>query len=171
MIASKDNAHITEMQTGERMKVKIEIDHGLPEEEIIIRCRQLDERVVQIQTAIASIAAGDRCITLKKGETSYFIPFQEILFFETEGKTVQAHTSRLLLTTEYKLYELEELLPGFFMRISKSTIVNLRHVYSVTRNLTASSVVEFHGSCKKVYVSRNYYKALIERLEEKRTKL
>ena len=89
----------------------------------------------------------------------------------TEGKLVQAHTADRLYLTDRKLYELEESLPGSFMRISKSTIVNLDHIYSITRNLTASSIVEFYGTAKKVYVSRNYYKALTERLGEKRRKI
>ena len=54
------------------------------------------------------------------------------------------------------------------MRVSKSTIVNLNHIYSITKNITASSVIEFNNCHKRVYVSRNYYKALIERLDEKR---
>ena len=95
----------------------------------------------------------------------------QLLFFETEGKLVQAHTADRLYLTDRKLYELEESLPGSFMRISKSTIVNLDHIYSITRNLTASSIVEFYGTAKKVYVSRNYYKALTERLGEKRRKI
>ena len=57
------------------------------------------------------------------------------------------------------------------MRISKSTIVNLDHIYSITRNLAASSAVAFYGTPKKVYVSRSYYKMLIERLGERRRKL
>lgn len=153
------------------MKVQIEIDESLPEEEVIIRCRQVDERILKLQTAVLQASAREIYLTLKKGETSYFVSLSQILFFETEGKTVQAHTASMLYQTEYKLYELEELLPGSFMRISKSTIVNLKHIYSITRNLTASSVVEFQGCNKKVYVSRNYYKALMERMEEKRKQI
>lgn len=84
---------------------------------------------------------------------------------------INAHTAEKLYVTDYKLYELEESLPGNFMRISKSAIVNLDHIYSITRNLTASSLVEFYGTLKKVYVSRNYYKALVERLGEKRRRV
>lgn len=153
------------------MKVKIEIDENLAEEEVIIRCRSMDEKILRLQSAVSGMVSAEQSMTLKRGETSYFVPLSQILFFETEGKTVQAHTAKLLLETEYKLYELEEILPGSFMRISKSTIVNLKHIYSITRNLTASSLVEFHGCNKKVYVSRNYYKALLERLEEKRKRL
>ena len=70
--------------------------------------------------------------------------------------------------TDCKLYELEEMLTKNFMRISKSAIVNLKHVFSISKNITSSSVIEFNESHKKVYVSRNYYKALVEQLEEKR---
>ena len=57
------------------------------------------------------------------------------------------------------------------MRISKSAIVNMNKVYSITKNIAASSTVEFGDSHKKVYVSRNYYKALVERLAEKRRRI
>lgn len=54
------------------------------------------------------------------------------------------------------------------MRVSKSTILNLNHIYSITKNLTASSIVEFINTHKQVYISRYYYKPLKCRLEEKR---
>lgn len=54
------------------------------------------------------------------------------------------------------------------MRVSKSTILNTFHIFSINRNLTASSVVAFENTHKKVYVSRYYYKPLISKLEERR---
>ena len=60
------------------------------------------------------------------------------------------------------------MLPGFFMRVSKSTILNINGIYAITKNITASSIVQFERSHKQVFVSRNYYKALKQRLEEKR---
>ena len=153
------------------MKVKIEIDPALAEDEVLIRCRKMDEHILRLQQEISQTAPEKNCIALQDAGTSYFAPLDEILFFETEGKHIQAHTASRLYLTERKLYELEETLPGSFMRISKSTIVNLAHIYSITRNLAASSAVAFYGTPKKVYVSRSYYKALIERLGEKRRKL
>lgn len=138
---------------------------------MIIRCRRVDEAILKLQQDISETEPEKNCIALQDMGTSYFVPLDEILFFETEGKHVQAHTASRLYLTEHKLYELEDCLPGSFMRISKSTIVNLEHIYSITKNLTASSAVAFYGTPKKVYVSRNYYKALIERLGEKRKKL
>ena len=153
------------------MKVRIEIEEELLEEEVVIRCSRMDEQIMKIQAAIMEQTRGKQQLALKNGDTRYYLGLEEILFFETENKTVFAHTRDKMLETEYKLYELEELLPGSFMRISKSAIVNLEEIYSITRNLTASSVVEFVHSHKQIYVSRNYYKPLVERLAEKRKRI
>ena len=91
-----------------------------------------------------------------------------IIFFETEGNAVMAHTKNDMYETRRKLYELEELSGGRFQRISKSAIVNVDKVYSIKRNVTSSSAIEFQGTHKQIYVSRAYYKVLREKLEEKR---
>lgn len=150
------------------MKVKIEVVERLEEEEVIIRCSRLSDEVVSLQKYIAKQGNAKRCLSLSDGDTEYFVPMEELLFFETEGREVRAHTADRIFTCCHKLYELEEMLPGTFMRISKSAIANLDFVYSVTRNLTASSIIEFTGSKKKAMVSRGYYKLLMERLREKK---
>ncbi len=150
------------------MKVVIEVDDGLAEECIVIKCRQLDDRVVKLQSLLSEQLNSDIELLLRKNEKEYYIPAEQILFFETENKQVFAHTKTDMYETDYKLYELEEMLTKDFMRISKSAIVNLKHIFSISKNITSSSVIEFNESHKKVYVSRNYYKALVEQLEEKR---
>ena len=57
-----------------------------------------------------------------QGDRSYYLPLEDILFFETDGKEILAHTIDQMYTIKYRLYELEEILPGYFMRVSKSTI-------------------------------------------------
>ncbi|MBE5875832.1 MAG: LytTR family transcriptional regulator [Lachnospiraceae bacterium] len=151
------------------MKVRIEVDEDLQEESVVIHCRKLDERILQMQNALTE--SRDRTILLHKNDTDYYMQLDTILFFETEGKEVWAHTASEIYESDYRLCQLEELLPGYFMRISKSAIVNLKHIYSITRNLTASSRIEFSRTQKQVYVSRSYYKALVERLAEKRKRL
>ena len=150
------------------MKVKIEIEEGLVEEEVIIRCSTLNDTVLSLQNYISKQGNAKRCLCLTSGETEYYVPLSDIYFFETEGREIRAHTADKIFVCGYRLYELEELLPGSFMRISKSTIANLDHIYSITRNLTASSEVEFNTSSKTALVSRSYYKALVERLNAKK---
>ncbi len=152
------------------MKVRIEIDAGREETEVIIHCKELNDSIVTLQNHIMEHSGAGQCLVLYRGGTEYYVEIKDIYFFETEGRSVFAHTSNLFFEAGYKLYELEEMLPHKFMRISKSTIVNLDYIYSITRNLTASSVVEFTGSNKSVLVSRGYYRALVEQLGMRRIK-
>ena len=150
------------------MKVTIELDEGISEDEVVIRCTHLHDGIISLQNYISKQNNGKQYLSLHNGETDYYIPVHDIYFFETEGREIRAHTADKLFVCPYKLYELEDLLPGCFMRISKSSIANMDHIYSITRNLTASSIVEFTGSNKHALVSRGYYKALTERLHERK---
>lgn len=150
------------------MRIRIDIDDSLLEDEVIIHCKSLDDEMKKIYDAILNRSKESRQIVLLKGNVEYFIDLEQILFFETADNAIRAHTIDNVYETSYRLYELEELLPGYFMRVSKSTILNLNHIFSITRNLTASSEVHFHNTHKQVYVSRYYYKSLKDRLEEKR---
>ena len=110
----------------------------------------------------------DRNMSSTKERQSIILQLDDVLFFQTEDDVIHVHTKDDMYETKYKLYQLEEMLPGFFMRISKSAILNTNHIYSISRNLTASSTVTFAGTHKQVFVSRYYYKPLISKLEEKR---
>lgn len=150
------------------MKVIIEVDENVTEECVVIKCQNLDERILKLQNALSAQLSNDTDLLLYKDGKEYYIPTNQLLFFETENKQVFAHTNKDIYETGYKLYELEDMLSKDFMRISKSAIINLNHIFSISKNITASSIVEFKNSHKRVYVSRNYYKLLIERLDEKR---
>ena len=150
------------------MKVKLEIDEKLTEDEVIIRTSAIDDKTQKLYQAIMDISKEAGYLLLFRGDTEYYVPMDRVLFFETSDGCISAHTADEIFETNYRLYELEELLPGYFMRVSKSAILNINRIYSITKNITASSVVEFDGTHKQVYVSRYYYKPLKCRLEEKR---
>lgn len=148
------------------MKVRIEIADDLTESEIIIRCREIDEEIGRLQRTISETASARQQMLCYQNEKEFYLPLQKILFFETSENRIEAHTVEDVFTVRHRLYELEEFLPSYFLRVSKSTILNSKEVYSITKSLTASSLVEFRGTHKKVYVSRNYYKALKTMLDE-----
>ena len=150
------------------MKIRIEVDKEIQEDEVIIKCKQLNDDVTNIQKALTDILSKKTQIIFYKNNSEYYIPLSEILFFETEESSISAHTIDNIYQVKYKLYELEDILPNNFMRVSKSTILNIDYIYSITKNLTSSSIVEFQNTHKKVYVSRHYYKLLKFKLLEKR---
>jgi len=150
------------------MKIKIEINEGLEEEEIVLRCRSLNEDVISIQKRITDAVNSRMQLEVSRGDKEYYITIDEIVFFETDANCVVVHTATQIYETKYRLYELEDILPRNFVRVAKSTILNAAKVRAIHKNITGASEVEFMGSNKKVFVSRNYLKVLMSKLEEKR---
>lgn len=138
------------------------------QEEVVIRCREITPEIIRLQQLLSGNSDRSNQFLVYKGDTEYYLNVNDIIFFETDGNAVMAHTRDDVYETRRKLYELEELLGGRFQRISKSAIVNVDKVYSIKRNVTSSSAIEFQGTHKQIYVSRAYYKILREKLEEKR---
>ncbi len=149
------------------MKIRIEVDDKI-DEEVIIRCKSITGEITKIQQAISDALVAEQSFLFYQGEKECYISLDEILFFETEAGHINAHTRDQIYQVKYKLYELEEMLPSSFVRVAKSTILNSNHIHSITKNLTGASEVEFIGSYKHIYVSRGYYKALKERLDDRR---
>ena len=149
------------------LKIRIEMSEGI-QEEVVIRCREITPEIIRLQQLLSGNSDRSNQFLVYKGDTEYYLNVNDIIFFETEGNAVMAHTKNDMYETRRKLYELEELSGGRFQRISKSAIVNVDKVYSIKRNVTSSSAIEFQGTHKQIYVSRAYYKVLREKLEEKR---
>jgi DNA-binding LytR/AlgR family response regulator len=150
------------------MRIRLEVDEKLSENEILIRCNSLDDNIRKIEAIIKDINFNKESFIFYKEEKEYYFPLERILFFETSDKLIDAHTVDNVYQIKYKLYELEKILPFNFIRVSKSTILNINHIYSINHSITSSSTVEFDGSYKQVYVSRFYYKELKNRLKERK---
>jgi len=147
------------------VKLRIEVSDDCTEDEVIIRCNSINETVQKVQTYIQSLTVPK--LTFYKGNQEFYLALEEILFFETEGEQVYAHTGNDAFRVRHRLYELEAILSRAFVRIAKGTIVNTARIYAIHRNLTASSQIQFVGTHKYVYVSRHYYKTLKERMQER----
>lgn len=148
-------------------KVRIEIDPDC-DEEIIIRCRNMSEEAMRIESVVSSLEASE--MELELGEKLHFVKTASILFFETDGNKTAAHTVDRMYYTDLKLYELEQRLPNSFMRISKSCIINTKSVSSIHKEITGICEAFFRDTVKKVYVSRSYYKPFKEKINETRLK-
>lgn len=148
------------------MKVRIELDPEMDEPEMIIRAPRLTEDVARLQQLILEQKMTP--LTFYKDRSEYFVDVSEILFFETDGEKIYGHTKEEAYEVRQKLYELEEILPIAFCRISKSTIVNTKQIYAIEKSFSGTSTVNFYQTHKQVHVSRHYYQLLKERLKEMR---
>lgn len=149
------------------MKVRIEI---VPdgEEEIIIKCKCMDDKTELARNIIDNLLGAQGELLLYIGNTEHYIKKEDILFFESSDGKVFAHTADKMLRTDYKLFELEDIMPSYFVRISKSAIANVKLISSLSRELTGNGVLTFKGSNKQAYFSRAYHRQLKDKIEEVR---
>ena len=153
------------------MKIKFVRVQEQEDDSITISYSTENEIVTKLKKYVEQLNKEHSQMEVYKGEKSYYVDVESILFFETDDGKVVAHTKDDSYESKSKLYELEEILPSCFVRVSKSTILNVNHVYSIEKNLTSSSCVEFKNTYKTIYVSRRYYKELKNKLKEMRIKI
>ena len=131
------------------------------EEEIIIKCRQMDEHLMRM---IRTVKAGqERLIGTRNGQIMQIQP-KEIYYFEAVDNRVFLYGEREVFETRYKLYELEERLGGTdFFRASKSVLLNLSKVKSFATAL-GGRFEENIKNGEKLMISRQYVPGLKEKL-------
>ncbi|MGT2929219.1 LytTR family DNA-binding domain-containing protein [Streptococcus dentasini] len=148
------------------MKIRVELDKRLETLEVVLKTPNLSGKIDEICRLLSCM---DRApFPLYKGTSEYFIDLAELLFFETEGANIYAHTKEDAYRVKMRLYELEDRLPAYFCRISKSAIVNVQTIYSLDKSFSGTSTIRFEGTHKQIHVSRHYYQYLKNKLNEMR---
>ena len=94
-----------------------------------------------------------------------YLSGKEILFVEADKNKRLVCTGEGSFHSQYKLYELEHMLPASFARVSKSVILNTDQV-KVYRPLANGLMAAELGDGQVVYISRKYLKELLLRLRQ-----
>lgn len=145
------------------MKIKFEQDPRWVEPEVIIRSND-PKLAAKLK---AQLDATEATLAVYQGAKESYLPLSAIIFIETEDRQLQVHTKDDLYLSKERLYTLAARLPGIFLQVSKSTIINLLAVSALNRSLS-NCLVSFGVTHKQIYASRRYYKQLTERLDEMR---
>ena len=149
------------------MKIRLDISSEYQEKEVIIRANKKDEEVAEILCNLQEIDTKLHNINGYLDNTVYSLSTQDILFFETNDRNVYAHTKDNAFLIHYRLYELEENLPDNFLRVSKSSILNVDEVKSLTQSVMGN-LIQFRDSYKQIYVSRRFLKKLKLKLNQRK---
>ena len=143
------------------MKITIQDLPEGEEEEIVIRCRGMDEQLLKL---VYALRAGREKLTVSRQERLFRILPSAVYYFEAVDNRVFAYPEKEVYETKLKLYELEERLAGTdFFRASKSTVINLAKVESLSPAFNG----RFEAAMKngeKLIVSRQYVPVLKEKL-------
>ena len=131
------------------------------EEEVIVRCRQLDESLLKL---LYTLKAGKDKITVSKEEKIYQLPLSQVYYFEAVDGHVFAYVEKNVYDTKFRLYELvERLRQTDFFRASKSTIINLSKVRNIGPDFNGRFEVYMKNG-EQLIVSRQYVPELKKKL-------
>jgi len=135
------------------MKISIEEIGANEEEEIVIRCRQVNQEILELYRQIKK---NQSFIAAAYKEEIYRLPVKDIFYFETVDNKAFFYCMDRVYETKLKLYEFEELSEGTaFFRASKSVILNADKIRCVKPALNGRFEATLENG-EKVIVSRQY---------------
>ena len=143
------------------MKVTIDKNEVYLDPEIIVKCKEIDDL---LQDIISYIGIADKKMIGEVDGELFFIPLNNILYFESVDKTVYIYTDKQVYRSSAKLYVLEEQLADtYFSRVSKTTILNLKKLNSV-RSAKNAKLEGLLINKEKILISRQYVAEIKKRL-------
>lgn len=143
------------------MKINIQINPGIEEDELTIHCRQMTK---EIERVVASLRAAEKKLTGTKGGQTYILEASQILYIDTIDRKVFLYTGNEVYETPLRLYELEEQLASRdFFRAGKSSVVSLNHIQAMRADLDGRLLVTMDNG-EQLVVSRQYAVAIKQRL-------
>lgn len=143
--------------------MKIVIEECMPgeEEQIIIRCREMDDRILKV---ISELKMGQKKLAgIKDGNITMIDP-SNVYYFEGVDNKVFLYCKHDVYESKLKLYEIEEDFNNTnFFRASKSIILNVTKIKSISPAYSGRFEASlFNG--EKVVISRQYVPELKKKL-------
>ncbi len=143
------------------MKITITEPGEGEEDEIIVRCRHMDQQLLKL---IYAVKAGREKITALQAGNYFQVAPEEIYYFEAVDNKVFLYLEKEVYETRMKLYELQEIFQGTdFFRASKSCIVNLSKVKRLSPAFNGRFEALMQNG-ERVIISRQYVPVLKQKL-------
>jgi DNA-binding LytR/AlgR family response regulator len=96
-------------------------------------------------------------IQASMGQQLRLIPVEDVLFFTSDEKYTRVQTESFEALIRKPIKELiEELDPERFWQIHRATIVNIKAVSGIVRDLRGRQLVQFRNFAEKLEISRNF---------------
>lgn len=141
------------------MKVELRYVNSPEEECAVLQVCQNHPGIIKLQEMIEKGIYQTMTIPCFLGEQIYSIPCEHILYIETIQELLFVHTDSKVYEAKKRLYELEEILPEQFARVSKSVIMNLKQVEYYSPLANGLMKATFYNS-EETYISRKYLRLL-----------
>ena len=135
------------------MRVEIINNQTTESVNVEIHCKDITDEVKRLKRHIDNLSTG---ISGTEDGNTYIVSPNDIFYIESVDKKTFIYTEDKVLSTDKRLYELEEILDNRdYFRCSKSVIINLNKVVrlkpEITRNILATL-----SNDEVVVISRRY---------------
>ena len=136
------------------MKVNLFVSKDVEEPYADIHTNELTDNVTKAMSILESEESNDM-LAVKSGSDIKFLEFDDVFMLRVEDKQVKVYTHDKEFIVKKPLYQLEESLNQSFVRISKTTIVNLKKIERVAPSLKGMMFIQLKNGLKD-NISRKY---------------
>ena len=143
------------------MKITINIVPERDDPEITVSCSRLTPEIEKI---IASLRMLENRLTVRADGAIHILDPFDALYMESVERRTFVYTKGGVYETDLRLYELEEKLSDrYFLRVSKSCIVNLKKIKSLKTDLDRRIRITMDNG-EQIIASRTYADELRNKL-------
>lgn len=134
------------------MQVEIKVMEEATKPYAVLYTNEITEEILQLVELIGS-AGG--VITATYEEKTIVLKAKDIYMIRVENNKTMIYCKEQSYVSKKRLLELEKILKGSFMKISKTTLVNLDYIVSAESTFGGMMCLALKNGCKD-YVSRKY---------------
>jgi len=144
------------------LRIVIEQPEDGEEDLVIFRCRNISSEIIAQQSDVKPKPQDDMMIAYI-GSEIHRVSCGDVFYFETVDNKSFIYCDNEVYESKQKLYEIEALNVDDFLRISKSTIINLSKIKTLTPSMSGRLEALLHNG-EIVVISRQYVSALKKKL-------
>lgn len=144
------------------MKIHLVINNDIETTEIHIHAKEYNEQIEQLMKQLQATQS-PTMIDGYFNQDIHMLKVDEIYSIYAEGPKVYLQTEEQEFEAKKKLYELEAQLAKDFVRVNKSTLINLNKITSI-QLATLSSTQALLENGVSIHISRKYIKELKSKL-------
>jgi len=143
------------------MRVDFEQVADASSEYALIKATEMTESV---KNAMDILMGNNGCLPVIKGGSNILLNKTRIYYIESVDKKTFVYSKDECFECKYRLYELEDMLGGYFARCAKASIVNLRKISSIASDFSGRMEAELLNG-EKLIIARSYVKEIKRRLD------
>lgn len=136
------------------MKVNLFVSKDIEEPHADIHTNELTDNVTKAISILESDESNEM-LAVRKGSDIALLELSDVYMLRVEEKQVKVYVENSDYLIKKPLYQLEETLNSDFVRISKTTIVNLKKIERVAPSLKGMMFIELKNGLKD-NISRKY---------------